>query len=64
MENIDSIDENKTGIVVQSALENNEDDDEFGDFEKFTKAVHIRLYYKIIREQFTCVPFEFQNFLV
>lgn len=42
LQNIDSIDENKKGTIVQSAFENDEDDDEFGDFEKFTKAVRMR----------------------
>ncbi|KAL3985324.1 hypothetical protein ACH3XW_38160 [Acanthocheilonema viteae] len=37
LEIIDSIDKNK-GIIAQSVSEYNEDDDEFGDFEKFTKA--------------------------
>ncbi|CAG9539301.1 unnamed protein product [Cercopithifilaria johnstoni] len=37
-QNIGSIDENKKGVVVQSALQNDEDDDEFGDFGNFAKV--------------------------
>lgn len=42
LQNIDLIDENEKMAVVQSTLKNDEDDDEFGDFEKFAKAVHIQ----------------------
>ncbi|VDO26961.1 unnamed protein product [Onchocerca flexuosa] len=47
LQNIDLIDESEKAIIMRSALQNEsmeEGDDEFGDFEKFTRMVRVHFY--------------------